>query len=49
MTAEETAWLKAIPKLHKKIDKPFTSSINMTRSKMVELGNALGACSRELR
>jgi hypothetical protein len=50
MTAEEVAWLKAIRNLHKKIDKPFMpSSINMTRAKMVELGNALGACSRELR
>jgi hypothetical protein len=50
LTAKEAAWLKAIPKLHKKIDKPFAAtSINMTRAKMVELGNALGACSRELR
>jgi hypothetical protein len=50
MTAEESAWLEAIRKLHKKIDKPFSaSSINMTRAKMVELGNALAACSRELR
>lgn len=50
LTAKEVAWLNAIPKLHKKIDKPFTASnLNMTRAKMVELGNALGACSRELR
>ena len=50
MTAKEVAWLNAIRKLHKKIDKPFLpSKLNMTRSKMVELGNALGACSRELR
>jgi hypothetical protein len=50
MAAEESAWLEAIRKLHEKIDKPFSaSSINMTRSKMVELGNALAACSRELR
>jgi len=50
MTAKEVAWLNAIRKLHKKIDKPFLpSNLNMTRSKMVELGNALGACSRELR
>jgi hypothetical protein len=50
MTAKEVAWLNAIRKLHKKIDKPFLpSNLNMTRSKMVELGNALAACSRELR
>jgi hypothetical protein len=45
----EEAWLTAVTKLHKTIDKPFTSSsINMTRAKMVELENTLGACSREL-
>jgi hypothetical protein len=45
----EEAWLNAVTKLHKTIDKPFTaSSINMTRAKMVELGNTLAACSREL-
>jgi hypothetical protein len=44
----EGAWLKAVTKLHQTIDKPFTASMNMTRAKMVELGNALGACSREL-
>jgi hypothetical protein len=44
----DEAWLKAVTKLHQTIDKPFTSNINMTRAKMVELGNALGACSREL-
>ena len=50
LTAEELAWLKAIPKLHNTIDKPFmASNINMTRAKMVELGTALGTCSRELR
>ena len=50
MTAKEVAWLNAIRKLHKKIDKPFLpSNLNMTRSKMVELGNALATCSRELR
>jgi hypothetical protein len=44
----DEAWLKAVTKLHQTIDKPFTASMNMTRAKMVELGNALGACSREL-
>jgi len=45
----EEAWLTAVTKLHKTIDKPFTaSSINMTRAKMLELGDTLGACSREL-
>jgi hypothetical protein len=49
MTAEELAWLKAVTKLHGRIDKAFPEgSMNMTRAKMVELGNALGACSREL-
>jgi hypothetical protein len=50
MTAEELAWLTAITRLHKRIDKAFSSeSVTLTRAKMVELGNALGACSRELR
>ncbi len=44
----EEAWLTAVTKVHKRIDRPFTSSINMTRAKMVELGNTLGACSGEL-
>jgi hypothetical protein len=44
----EEAWLTAVTKVHKTIDKPFTSSINMTRAKMVELENTLGSCSREL-
>jgi hypothetical protein len=50
MTAEELAWLKAITRLHKRIDKAFSAqSVTLTRAKMVQLGNALGACSRELR
>jgi len=49
MTTEELAWLKAISKLHETIDKPFNvSNLNMTRAKMVELGNVFRACSREL-
>jgi hypothetical protein len=49
MTAEELAWLKAITTLHKKIDKATQQEVTLTRAKMVQLGNALGACSRELR
>jgi hypothetical protein len=49
MTAEELAWLEAITRLHKKIDKAIQQNITLTRAKMVQLGNLLGACSRELR
>ncbi len=50
MTAAELAWVTAITNLHKKIDKPFmVGSMTMTRAKMIELGNSLRACSRELR
>jgi hypothetical protein len=49
MTAAELAWVRAVSKLHMKIDQPFMAgSINMTRAKMTELGNRLRACSREL-
>jgi len=49
MTAEELVWLNAISKLHTTIDKPFNvGNLNMTRAKMVELGNAFRTCSREL-
>src|SRR5215475_711537 len=49
MTTAELAWITAVTKLHKKIDKPFrASSINMTRATMTGLGNSLRACSREL-
>jgi hypothetical protein len=44
----EVPWLKAVTKVHQTIDKPFTSSVNMTRAKMVELENTLRTCSREL-
>jgi hypothetical protein len=44
----EGGWLKAITKVHQTIDKPFTSSINMTCAKMVELENTLrGLCDRQ--
>jgi len=49
MTAEELAWLNAITRLHKRMDKAIPQELSMTRAKMVQLGNALGACSRELR
>jgi hypothetical protein len=49
MTAAELAWVMAVTKLHKKIDKPFMAgSLNMTRATMIELGNRLRACNREL-
>jgi hypothetical protein len=39
LDAEELAWLGAVEELHAKIDEPFTAStINLTRSKMVSLG-----------
>jgi hypothetical protein len=50
MTAEELAWLKAVTRLHKKIDKVFTATGNvfLTRAKMTEYMNTLRSCSREL-
>jgi len=48
MTAADLAWIQAITEMHKKIDKPFTSSINITRAKMNELGDSLRSCNREL-
>jgi len=48
MTAEELAWLKAITRVHKKIDNVTQQSVTLTRAKMVALGKAMGACSREL-
>jgi hypothetical protein len=49
LTAADLAWIQAITELHSKIDKPFmASSINMTRAKMIELGDSLRTCRREL-
>jgi hypothetical protein len=49
MTAEELAWLKAITRLHKKIDNATQQSATLTRAKMTSYANTLRACSRELR
>jgi hypothetical protein len=48
MTAEELAWLKAVTRLHKKIDKVIQQSATLTRAKMTSYANTLRACSREL-
>ena len=48
MTAEELAWLKAVTRLHKKIDKAVQQPGTLTRAKMTSDANTLRACSREL-
>jgi hypothetical protein len=48
MTAKELAWLKAIPKVRKKIDKSYQTIRNLTTSGMLMLANSLRSCSREL-
>jgi hypothetical protein len=48
MTAGELAWLKAVTRMHKKIDKVIQQSATLTRAKMTERANTLRACSREL-
>jgi len=49
MTAKELAWLNAIPKLHKKLDKVWTDSpTNLTSAVMSGLAKGLRGCSREL-
>jgi hypothetical protein len=48
LTAKEAAWLKAIPKVAKKVDKVVTTTTNLTISGMLKLANALRTCSREL-
>jgi hypothetical protein len=50
MTAEELAWLKAITKLDKKIDKVFTATgtVYLTRAKLTSYAGTLRSCSREL-
>jgi hypothetical protein len=47
MTAKELAWLKAIPKVHKKIDRTLETT-NLTISAMRMLANMLRSCGREL-
>jgi hypothetical protein len=48
MTAKELAWLKAIPKVRKKIDKSIETTSNLTISAMRNLATSLRSCSREL-
>jgi hypothetical protein len=48
MTAEELAWLKAIPKVSKKIEKSIELISNLTTSGMLKLANSLRSCTREL-
>jgi hypothetical protein len=48
MTAEELAWLKAIPKVRTKIDKSIETTSNLTISAMRKLATSLRSCSREL-
>jgi hypothetical protein len=48
LTADERAWLNAIPKVRRKIDKVFTAEGSLTRSAMVSHANALRSCRREL-
>jgi hypothetical protein len=49
MTAEELAWLQAITRLHKKIDKAFSAqSVTLTPSKLRSWETVMRSCSREL-
>jgi hypothetical protein len=48
LTAEERAWLVAIPKVHKQIDKTLEATPNLTPSAMRKLANTLRSCTREL-
>jgi len=48
MTAKELAWLKAIPKVSRKIEKSIELISNLTTSGMLKLADSLRSCSREL-
>jgi hypothetical protein len=48
MTAKELAWLKAIPKVSKKIENSIGAISNLSTSGMASLANSLRSCSREL-
>jgi hypothetical protein len=48
MTAEELAWLRAIPKVHKKIDRTLETTSELTISAMHMLATTLRSCGREL-
>jgi hypothetical protein len=48
MTAKELAWLKAIPKVSRKIEKSIEAITNLTSSGMARLASSLRSCTREL-
>ncbi|HYY80796.1 MAG TPA: hypothetical protein VFD04_16685, partial [Actinomycetes bacterium] len=49
LTSEELAWLKAVAKLQKTMEKTFSeTSVYLTRAKMTSYAAALRGCSREL-
>jgi len=48
LTAEELAWLRAIPKVRKKIDKSIETTSNLTIAAMRSLATSLRSCNREL-
>jgi hypothetical protein len=48
MTAEELGWLKAIPKVSRKIERSIEQVSNLTTSAMLKLANAYRSCTREL-
>ena len=50
LSAKELAWLKAVTRLHEKMDKALQEpgSVNLTRAKMTSYANTLRACSSEL-
>jgi hypothetical protein len=48
MTAKELAWLKAIPKVNRKIEKSIELISNLTTSGLLKLADSLRSCTREL-
>jgi hypothetical protein len=49
LTADERAWLAAIPRLHAAVDKPFhAAQINLTRKKTMQLARVLSRCGAGL-
>jgi hypothetical protein len=49
LTADEVAWLKALPKLDAKISKAMEGRLDLTIAKMRSLADAYRSCTRELR
>ena len=48
LTAEERAWLEAIPKVHKQIGQTLEATPNLTPTAMRKLARTLGSCTRKL-